>query len=61
LKQDLLQLSILRKAGAKLAWIDYNYKGFPLIATKLSQLQADIKRQKVMSGMFQTDWLLQLH
>ncbi|SDZ95529.1 protein involved in gliding motility GldM [Flavobacterium gillisiae] len=47
------------KAGAKLAWIDYNYKGFPLIATitKLSQLQADIKATEsdVMSGMFQTD------
>ena len=26
-------------------WLDYNYKGFPLIAsiTKLSQIQADIK------------------
>lgn len=47
------------KAGAKLDWIDYNYKGFPLIATitKLSQLQADIKATEsdIMSGMFQTD------
>jgi gliding motility-associated protein GldM len=47
------------KAGAKLDWIDYNYKGFPLIATitKLSQLQADIKTTEsdVMTGMFQTD------
>jgi len=47
------------KAGAKLAWIDYNYKGFPLIATitKLSQLQADIKTTEsdVMTGMFQSD------
>ncbi len=47
------------KAGAKLDWIDYNYKGFPLIATitKLSQLQADIKTTEsdVMTGMFQLD------
>ena len=47
------------KAGAKLDWIDYNYKGFPLIATitKLSQLQADIKATEsdVMTGMFQSD------
>ncbi|MBP6549806.1 MAG: gliding motility protein GldM [Flavobacterium sp.] len=47
------------KAGAKLDWIDYNYKGFPLIATitKLSQLQADIKTTEsdVMTGMFQSD------
>jgi gliding motility-associated protein GldM len=48
-----------KKAGAKLDWIDYNYKGFPLIATvtKLSQLQADIKTTEsdVMAGMFQSD------
>jgi hypothetical protein len=42
-----------------LNWIDYHYKGFPLIATvtNLSQLQADIKTTEsdVMSGMFQSD------
>ena len=47
------------KAGAKLDWIEYNYHGFPLIATitKLSQLQADIKTTEsdVMTGMFQSD------
>jgi gliding motility-associated protein GldM len=47
-----------KKAGATLAWIDYNYKGFPLIAsiTKLSQLQADIKTTEsdIIAGMFQT-------
>ncbi|MFV5696629.1 gliding motility protein GldM [Flavobacterium sp. LB3P122] len=47
------------KAGAELPWIDYNYKGYPLIATitKLSQLQADIKTTEsdVMTGMFQSD------
>jgi len=46
------------KANANLDWIDYNYKGYPLIATitKLSQLQADIKATEsdVMSGMFQS-------
>ncbi len=46
------------KAGATLPWLDYNYKGFPLIAsiTKLSQLQADIKTTEsdVIAGMFQT-------
>jgi len=47
-----------KKAGATLDWIDYNYKGFPLIAsiTKLSQLQADIKTTEsdIIAGMFQT-------
>ena len=40
-------------------WLDYNYKGFPLIAsiTKLSQIQADIKTTEsdIISGMFQSD------
>jgi gliding motility-associated protein GldM len=47
------------KAGANLDWIDYHYKGFPLIATitNLSQIQADIKATEsdIMSGMFQSD------
>ncbi len=47
------------KAGAKLPWMEYNYHGYPLIATitKLSQLQADIKTTEsdIMSGMFQSD------
>jgi gliding motility-associated protein GldM len=47
------------KAEAKLPWLDYHYKGFPLIATiaKISQLQADIKTTEsdVMAGMFQSD------
>lgn len=46
------------KAGANLPWIEYNYQGYPLIAsiTKLSQLQADIKTTEsdVMAGMFQS-------
>jgi gliding motility-associated protein GldM len=46
-------------AGATLSWIDYNYRGFPLIATvtKLTQLQADIKATEsdVIASMFQSD------
>ncbi|NDP25928.1 MAG: gliding motility protein GldM [Flavobacterium sp.] len=48
-----------KSAGATLPWIDYNYKGFPLIATvtKLTQLQADVKATEsdVMASMFQSD------
>jgi gliding motility-associated protein GldM len=48
-----------KNAGATLQWIDYNYKGFPLIATvtKLTQLQADVKATEsdVMASMFQSD------
>ncbi len=48
-----------KNAGTTLPWLEYNYKGFPLIATitKLSQLQADIKTTEsdVMTGMFQSD------
>ena len=47
-----------KNAGVTVSWIDYNYKGFPLIAsiTKLSQLQADIKTTEsdIIAGMFQT-------
>lgn len=43
--------------GATKMWLDYHYKGFPLIAsvTKLTQLQADIKTTEsdIMSAMFQ--------
>ena len=48
-----------KNAGAVLPWIEYNYKGFPLIATvtKLTQLQADVKATEsdVMASMFQSD------
>ena len=40
-----------------LEWLDYHYKGFPLVAslTKMTQLQADIKttESEVLSAMFQ--------
>lgn len=48
-----------KNAGTTLPWLEYNYKGFPMIATitKLSQLQADIKTTEsdIISGMFQSD------
>lgn len=48
-----------KSAGTTLSWLDYNYKGFPLIAsvTKLTQLQSDIKTTEgdIMAGMFQSD------
>ncbi|WP_396194737.1 gliding motility protein GldM [Flavobacterium sp.] len=48
-----------KNAGATLGWLDYNFKGFPLIATvtKLSQLQADVKTTEsdIIAGMFQSD------
>jgi gliding motility-associated protein GldM len=48
-----------KNVGKKLNWLDYNFKGFPLIATitKLSQLQADIKTTEsdIIAGMFQSD------
>ncbi|CAM1343904.1 type IX secretion system motor protein PorM/GldM [Tenacibaculum amylolyticum] len=36
---------VKNKDGAQLNWLNYNYEGFPLIAslTKLTQIQADIK------------------
>ena len=50
---------VSKKAGAELPWLEYNYKGFPMIAsvTKLSQLQADIKTTEsdIINGMFQSD------
>jgi gliding motility-associated protein GldM len=48
-----------KKAGVNLPWLDYNYKGFPLIASvaKLTQLQSDIKTTEsdIMASMFQSD------
>ncbi len=50
---------VSKNAGTTLPWLEYNYKGFPLIATvtKLSQLQADVKTTEsdVINGMFQSD------
>ncbi|WP_409024845.1 gliding motility protein GldM, partial [Flavobacterium sp.] len=50
---------VSKTAGTTLPWLEYNYKGFPLIATvtKLSQLQSDIKTTEsdIINGMFQSD------
>ncbi|MFH4968730.1 gliding motility protein GldM [Gaetbulibacter sp. M240] len=43
--------------GIKIDWLDYHYKGFPLVAslTKMTQLQADVKttESEVLSSMLQ--------
>ncbi|MBP6072324.1 MAG: gliding motility protein GldM [Flavobacterium sp.] len=48
-----------KNEGKKIEWLEYNFKGFPLIATitKLSQLQADVKTTEsdIIAGMFQSD------
>lgn len=45
------------REGIKKDWLDYHYKGFPLVAslTKMTQLQADIKttESEVLSNMLQ--------
>jgi gliding motility-associated protein GldM len=45
-----------KKEGKDIPWLEYNYEGFPLVAsvTKLTQLQNDIKvtENEIMSGMF---------
>jgi gliding motility-associated protein GldM len=45
------------REGLERFWLDYNYKGFPLIAslTKLTQIQADVKttETEVLSAMLQ--------
>ena len=48
---------VINRDGKEIFWLDYNYKGFPLIAslTKLTQIQADIKttESEVLSAMLQ--------
>ncbi len=48
---------VTNRDGNVLQWLDYHYKGFPLVAslTKMTQLQADIKttESEVMSSMLQ--------
>ncbi|GAA4893215.1 gliding motility protein GldM [Flaviramulus aquimarinus] len=47
----------VNRDGIKVDWLDYHYKGFPLVAslTKMTQLQADIKttESEVLSNMLQ--------
>ncbi|HEX9601438.1 MAG TPA: gliding motility protein GldM [Mariniflexile sp.] len=48
---------VTNRDGNKQSWLDYHYKGFPLVAslTKMTQLQADIKttQSEVLSTMLQ--------
>ena len=48
---------VTNRDGIKQDWLDYHYKGFPLVAslTKLTSLQADIKttESEVLSNMLQ--------
>ncbi len=48
---------VTNRDGLKIDWLDYHYKGFPLVAslTKMSQLQADIKttESEILSNMLQ--------
>src|SRR5690606_35949209 len=39
---------VANRDGKKVAWLNYNYEGFPLVAslTKMTQIQADIKTTK---------------
>ncbi|MCX7546612.1 gliding motility protein GldM [Xanthomarina sp. F1114] len=46
---------VTNRDGIKVDWLDYHYKGFPLVAslTKMTQLQADVKttQSEVLSSM----------
>src|SRR5690606_13916528 len=46
---------VTNRDGNKVDWLDYHYKGFPLVAslTKMTQLQADVKttESEVLSSM----------
>ena len=48
---------VTNREGKEIFWLDYNYKGFPLVAsiTKLTQIQADIKttESQILGGMLQ--------
>lgn len=48
---------VTNREGKEIFWLDYNYKGFPLVAsiTKMTQIQADIKttESEVLTNMLQ--------
>ena len=48
---------VANREGQEIFWLDYNYKGFPLVAsiTKMTQIQADIKttESEVLGNMLQ--------
>jgi len=56
IEKDFATNPVVRKKDKiKVDWLDYNYKGFPLVAslTKLTQMQSDIKKteNEVLSAM----------
>jgi gliding motility-associated protein GldM len=54
-KKKFATNEVTNRDGNKIDWLDYNYKGFPLVAslTKMTQLQADVKttESEVLSSM----------
>jgi len=56
-EKDFSTAQVLNKDNKKRDWLDYHYKGFPMVAslTKLTQLQADVKKteSEVLSAMLQ--------
>jgi len=48
---------VTNREGKEIFWLDYNYKGFPIVAsiTKMTQIQADIKttESEVLGSMLQ--------
>ena len=48
---------VVNREGKEIHWLDYNYKGFPLVAsiTKMTQIQADIKttESEILGNMLQ--------
>jgi len=54
-KQKFSTEQVTNRDGIKIDWLDYHYKGFPLIAslTKMTQLQADVKttESEILSSM----------
>ncbi len=56
-EKDFNTGQVTNKDNRKVDWLDYHYKGFPMVAslTKLTQLQADVKKteSEVLSAMLQ--------
>ena len=55
--QDKFETEPVKRGAGEQKWLEYHYKGFPLVAslTKMTQLQADIKttESEVLSNMLQ--------
>ena len=56
-KEKFSTTEVLNRDGKKVKWLDYHYKGFPLVAslTKMTQLQSDIKttESEILSKMLE--------